>query len=467
MCGVPAGAAVAGTAAPAPATAPDPRTTGGADRPYWLAPGQRSEPGPQPLPRAVSGAQPISTGAQIVARARLWLTGSAGRPVSYDTNGCWPSGTRIPCAPPDYRADCSGYVSMALGLGASLVTGQLATAPFASPVAKDSLQQGDMMINPSVGGAGHAVLFDRWTSATHAAYWAYEQGGDGGTRYVSIPYPYWGTYPMAPYRYGGLVPAGSLSGDLGAEVVQMRRSGTNAGRLLAFTNLDAMNYQWAPPYLTASGWTDPARTRFADLNGDGRRDLVKIGSDGTLTGFLNIDAASNWWGPGRTIGTGWTDPDRVFFADLNGDGRDDLIANRRDSTLWAYPNLDAIAFNWGTARKVGDGWGDPARLFFADLNGDGRDDVLFDGYDGYLRSFPNVNALDYGWAAVRKVGSGWPDPARVLFADLTGDGRDEVVSDDADGRLWAYQNLDGINFSWGPGRLVGDGWTDPACTFLV
>jgi hypothetical protein len=134
-------------------------------------------------------------GRQVLARAATWLTGWNGGPVPYSMStdpAVWFGG---------YRRDCSGYASMALGLpGPGLTAGGLAAR--STPISKTALQPGDLLINPTSGGAGHVVIFDHWTDATMNTYMAYEQSGDGGTHHHVIPYPYFGGYPMSPYRNG-------------------------------------------------------------------------------------------------------------------------------------------------------------------------------------------------------------------------------------------------------------------------
>ncbi len=161
------------------------------------------------------------------------------------------------------------------------------------------------------------------------------------------------------------------------------------------------------------------------------------------------------------------DPARVRFADLNGDGRDDLVSVDPNGELRAFANIDGLNFGWGAARVVGNGWLDPARVRFADLNGDGRDDLVSVDPNGELRAFANIDGLNFGWGAARVVGNGWLDPARVRFADLNGDGRDDLVSVDPNGELRAFANIDGLNFSWDTPRVVGNGWTNPAATLFA
>jgi cell wall-associated NlpC family hydrolase len=130
----------------------------------------------------------------VFARALSWLQ-------------AWPGGGPVPYLSSNaaadlfdgYRRDCSGYVSMALGLpGPGLNTIQLAQQ--STPISRADLQPGDLMINPAAGGAGHVVLFEQWAEAAMTSYYGFEQSGDGGTHYRQIPYPYFGPYTISPYR---------------------------------------------------------------------------------------------------------------------------------------------------------------------------------------------------------------------------------------------------------------------------
>jgi cell wall-associated NlpC family hydrolase len=145
----------------------------------------------------VDGATTTCTGGgagsqEVLTRAQTWLTAWQGGPVPYSMAGMLG----------EYRRDCSGYASMALGLpGPGLNTAGLAAQ--STPIAKSDLQPGDLLINPGAGGAGHVVIFDRWTSPAMTDYLGYEQSGDGGTHHRVIPYPYFGSYPMSAFHPAG------------------------------------------------------------------------------------------------------------------------------------------------------------------------------------------------------------------------------------------------------------------------
>ncbi|MBG0568233.1 NlpC/P60 family protein [Actinoplanes aureus] len=133
--------------------------------------------------------------ATVFGRAQSWLTAWSDGPVPYLSSGDpadWFQG---------YRRDCSGYVSMALGLeGPGLNTSGLAAR--STIISKSALRPGDLLINTAPNLRGHVVLFERWADASMTRYYGYEQTGSGDTQHRAIPYPYFGDYPMNPYRFG-------------------------------------------------------------------------------------------------------------------------------------------------------------------------------------------------------------------------------------------------------------------------
>ena len=131
-------------------------------------------------------------GSEAIERARSWVAADVGYSGSnYFTNQY---GT--------YRTDCSGYVSMAWGLGSSYTTVTLPSVSY--PVAKDALEPGDILNNPLPGTSGHVVLFAGWANAERTEYYAYEESPSGGAHLSQIPYPYWPGYgTFTPRRYVG------------------------------------------------------------------------------------------------------------------------------------------------------------------------------------------------------------------------------------------------------------------------
>lgn len=213
---------------------------GGASEPAPVAAQKRTAYGPEPeagseLVTQLDGLTTMATATMspdtMINRAHTWLTANNGRPVPYSLERVWKDG---------YRQDCSGYVSMALGLGKpGLNTVGLAdprngvTARLSSA---GQLRKGDLLIDYSTtdGDFRHVVIFEKWANTAHISYWAYEQRGTYGTTYRKLSYGI-GSDNYDPFRPvklgggtggggGGQVPAPSVSwpilksGSQGADV---------------------------------------------------------------------------------------------------------------------------------------------------------------------------------------------------------------------------------------------------------
>ncbi|MFI6344405.1 hypothetical protein [Streptomyces sp. NPDC050560] len=151
-------------------------------------------PGTRPVDEDGPGQEPrTTTRADIMARASAWVDAK----VPYDMNAYWSDG---------YRQDCSGFVSMAWGLGGNEWTGSL--PGFADRITKDELAPGDILLfhneqNPEAGS--HATIFGGWQDESRTRYLAYEMTPPNA-RKRETPYAYWSNSERyVPYRYKGVV----------------------------------------------------------------------------------------------------------------------------------------------------------------------------------------------------------------------------------------------------------------------
>ncbi|GLZ29499.1 hypothetical protein Lesp02_16890 [Lentzea sp. NBRC 105346] len=124
--------------------------------------------------------------AEIIERAESWLR----RPVPYGQHKFHANEYGI------YRADCSGYVSMAWGLPGKPPDrhGGLDTVGLAGvsvEVAKGELALGDVLIrSDGTRETRHVVLFAGWADEAGEKYWGYEQAGGACTALRLVSYPY-------------------------------------------------------------------------------------------------------------------------------------------------------------------------------------------------------------------------------------------------------------------------------------
>ncbi|MEU5362554.1 peptidoglycan-binding protein [Streptomyces sp. NPDC005925] len=127
-------------------------------------------------------AAPSVTQAEVLRRAATWLTANNGGPVPYSQTKVWSDG---------YRQDCSGYVSMTLGLwkpGPNTV-GLAGDRSLTTPITLGALKPGDLLIDASGDNTTrHVVIFEKWTDSSHSSYLAYEQRGTYGTTHRTLTY---------------------------------------------------------------------------------------------------------------------------------------------------------------------------------------------------------------------------------------------------------------------------------------
>ncbi|MEU4120268.1 glycoside hydrolase domain-containing protein [Kitasatospora sp. NPDC028055] len=194
---------------------------------------------------------------------------------------------------------------------------------------------------------------------------------------------------------------------------------------------------------------DPGMTNLTagDFNGDGKKDLVAVEvSTGKL--WLYPGSGSGTLGSRVEIGSGgWNGMSNLAAGDLNGDGKDDIVATEKSTgKLWLYP---------GTGRGLGDrveigsgGWNGMNNSAVGDFNGDGKKDlVASENSTGKLWLYPGNG---HGLGDRVEIGtSGWNGMNKIVSpGDMNKDGKDDLVATETStGKLWLYP---------GTGRGLGD-----------
>ncbi len=172
----------------------------------------------------------------------------------------------------------------------------------------------------------------------------------------------------------------------------------------------------------------------ADVNGDGRLDLISAsygfrwGLPGDPGGWNNVltvltNNGSGGFGSNATLIVGFG-PSAVVAADVNGDGQPDLIsANETDNSVTVLTNNGSGLFGGSATFAVGVR---PRGLVAADVSGDlALDLVCPNAGANTLTVLTNQGRGAFGLHATLPVGN---EPLFVAAADVSGDGQPDLIS---------------------------------------
>ena len=130
-------------------------------------------------PGKPAAAKPQTRRDEVIRKAKSWNPGTSDR-VRY-------SQVRTHDG---YRADCSGFVSMTLGLDApGENTVGLTSSRYTKRIKMSELKKGDLVMDAQgTNTTRHVVIFEKWANKAHTSYWAYEQRGRYGTDHRTRSY---------------------------------------------------------------------------------------------------------------------------------------------------------------------------------------------------------------------------------------------------------------------------------------
>ena len=191
------------------------------------------------------------------------------------------------------------------------------------------------------------------------------------------------------------------------------------------------NGTFQTPVTFSSGGFDAGSVAVADVNGDGRLDLIVSnqcdfsctkGSIGVLlgNGKGSFQTVTTYSSGGRVAG-------QVTVKDVNGDGKPDLlVANPLDGTTGVL-----LGNGDGTFQPVVTYNSGGSSVVAADVNGDGKPDLVVVNACPNCTTVGSISVLlgngdgTFGAPVTYSSGSYYPD--NVVVADINGDGRLDVV----------------------------------------
>ncbi len=197
----------------------------------------------------------------------------------------------------------------------------------------------------------------------------------------------------------------------------------------------------------------PWGVAIGDLDGDGKLDIVvSNGNSGTISVFRNTSVSGSItagsFAPKVDFATGGGGGGGygIVIADLDGDGKPDIVVtNRNSNTISVFRNtssIDSISFAPNVDFATG---ALPYGVAAGDLDGDGKLDLVVanSGTDS-LSIFQNtstIGSITFSSFASRVDLATSGTPIAVAIADLNGDGKPEIISaNTSNSTLSIFQN---------------------------
>ncbi len=192
--------------------------------------------------------------------------------------------------------------------------------------------------------------------------------------------------------------------ELRSSIFHFENTGTSSRPSFQLVNTDYHPYDSPPLY--------NQKIAFTDLNGDGARDLVFTASISNGDGRTDNDPTRLYFIPNASTEGIVLDGQPLFeldfkllsvenlsFADINADGKADILAGRNDGSIeyWRNGGGDELAPSFILESDPYMGLGPSffrqnSICILSDLNGDGKEDLAYSDIEGRISIIPNYRS---------------------------------------------------------------------------
>ncbi len=240
-----------------------------------------------------------------------------------------------------------------------------------------------------------------------------------------------------------------------SRLIRVQRLGSDNTSILPPVEIewnDQNQVSFVAAKITSSpGSDDAGYLRFADLNGDGRDDMITHNSTGSV--FTQLGNGDGTFASQQTTGgSGGEGPGYLTLADLNADGKADLIKHDETGKVYfAFSNGDGTFGSFTT--HTGAGGDGQWRVGIVDINGDGSGDLIKSADESgteklYIYTFNNdTNTFSSSYTTPGGPGGGI---GKEFIIDVNNDSYADLLKCDDDEKLYIHKSnkTDGFETSY-------------------
>jgi hypothetical protein len=272
---------------------------------------------------------------------------------------------------------------------------------------------------------------------------------------------------------GWMMPPGVLASGGGTtdkeDIIATEPNGTNSVKyMIGYNDGSGLGYDWGGTNLVLN--TAPTHMVVGDLNGDGKTDILATepadqttcpGGVTYMVGLSNGDGTFNWE---RTNLVCDTAPTQLAIGDVQGNGRMDIIATEPACPggvryMIGYNDGSGLNYNWSSTNLTCNT--SPTQLALADVNGDGKADIIATepscpGGVQYMVGMSNGNGT-FNWDFTNLTCN--TAPTQMAVGNVLGNGRQDIIATEPNGTnsvkyMIGYNDGSGLNYDWGGTNLV-------------
>ena len=209
-------------------------------------------------------------------------------------------------------------------------------------------------------------------------------------------------------------------------------------KTVIYARSSSVSNKWITDFGNKQGWSVNKHIRkSADVNGDGMADIVTFGDNSV---FVSLSTGSGFqnkitWSTDFGDNDNWSVDKHIrIMADVNGDGKADVVAFGDNSVYVSLSTGSGFQnkITWSTDFGYNDNWRNWKHVrSLADVNGDGKSDIVAFGSSSIYVSLSTGSGFQnkVRWNTDLCYNDGWRVNKHVRkLSDVNGDGKADIVS---------------------------------------